>query len=303
MGHRIGIGGYQNTGKSFGRRWIPDGENVMILQPSVKLSYLFTGPANAVKLSADQLDEAITKGTRKPVRNFDLVSPEKKWGSIRELIAKRPKSSPSQIVTQEMVIRELIEKKPTGYFSPEHLKGNVILCKDLTMLKIWLWFIDRHLPWVHTVILPDFTHFITEVVTSLDFRNKQFGGDQYKKYLDLAADGLQQFITSADDMREDLTIITEYHVEFKEQEQFYELFIPGGKMLKEKFLPSSYYDVFLFTEAVVNEMSPEETEYFFITRRSPKYPEARSAGLFTDFRIPNNLQTVLSAYRQQFVAA
>lgn len=299
MGHRIGIAGYQNSGKSFGRRWIPDGENVMILAPSVKVSHLYTGPANAKELDASQLDAAILAKARKPVGAFDLVSPEGKYKSLKQLIAITKQNAVNpQVVNEVTVMQLLIDVKPEGYFKPEHFKGNKVLIKDIERLQVYLNFINKFMPWVHTVILPDFTHFITEKLTSLEFRNKVSGNEQYKKYLDLAADGLRNFITSIDDMREDLIVVTEFHAEFKDVEQFYELFVPGGKMIKEKFLPSSYYDVFLFTDVQYADDENTAPVYSFVTSKTKKYPEARSMGIFPTLRIPNNLQDVLTAFRE-----
>lgn len=297
MGSRLGIGGFQNSGKSFGRRYIPDGERCMILQPSIKFSHLYTGPKGVEKFTPLQIDEAIKAGKRKPVGTFDLEQPGK-YKNLKELMdVARGKTNVGVMIEEVDLIRKMTVDKKEGSIKPEHVKGNSILCKNITYLGDYLEFINKHLPWIHTVFLPDFTHFISEVITSLDFRNKVSGGDQYKKYLDLAAEALRNFITSIDGMRRDLVVVTEFHVEYKETEGFYELFVPGGKMVKEKLLPSSYYDVFLFTEVTYKDDS-EEPIHQFVTDKTRKYPEARSMGIFGQKRIPNDMQTVLTQFRE-----
>jgi hypothetical protein len=100
-------------------------------------------------------------------------------------------------------------------------------------------------------------------------------------------------------MRKDLIIVTEYHVELIPETGVYEIFTPGGKMLKEKFLPSSYYDTFLFTDCKYDENDENgNVEYRYVTRKIKRYPEARSIGNFEDLFIPNDLQMVLTQVRK-----
>lgn len=302
MGKKLGICGYQNSGKSFGRRYIPDGENVMIIAPSVKTSHLFSGPPGVEKFTAAQIDEAIKKGTRKPVKDFNIKSPEGKYNNIEEalaLIADPNKRSLAYILAM------IDAKKGADYFGatiPEqrkHLSGNVILCENLENLQLFINFVNKWMPWIHTIILPDFTHFITETITSSGFIARKANGEQYAKYLDLAADSLRGFITSADKLRKELIVVTEYHVELIEATGVYEIFTPGGKLLKEKFLPSSYYDTFLFTDALYDENDENgKVQYRYVTRKIKKYPEARSIGNFEELYIPNNLQAVLTEMRK-----
>jgi hypothetical protein len=150
------------------------------------------------------------------------------------------------------------------------------------------------------VILPDFTHFIAEAITTEEFRARKLGGEQYSKYLDLAADTLKNFITSSNQLRKDLMLVTEYHLEFDSDLKHYHLFLPGGQMVREKFRPASYYDVLVHTEAVFGEnIETDRTEYRFITRATPEYPQARSGDLydFEELRVPNNLQDLLTRFR------
>ena len=77
----------------------------------------------------------------------------------------------------------------------------------------------------------------------------------------------------------------------------YEIFVPGGKMLKEKFLPDSYYDVMLYTHVMDDDGTiKQQDRYKFVTRRTDRY-NARCMDLFEDTYIPNDLQAVLDKVR------
>jgi hypothetical protein len=108
---------------------------------------------------------------------------------------------------------------------------------------------------------------------------------------------LNNFITSIDELREDLLVVTEYHCEYNESNGMFEIFVPGGKMLKEKFLPDSYYDVLLYTHVVEEDGTPQSQRYKFVTHRSDKY-NARCLNLFEETYIPNDLQLVIDKVRE-----
>jgi hypothetical protein len=298
MGKRFGIAGFQNTGKSFSRRWIPDGHNCMIIQPSVKASWLFTGPKDAHKLTPEQLDEAVHKGTRKLLDDrFDVKDPHSKFESLKQAASLLPNAGPH---TNEFdALESLVKFKAPGYFKREHVTGNIILAPEFPDMAIASQFVDKLMPWVHTLILPDFTHFITEKITSDEFRGRKFKDEAFARYIDLAAEGYRAFIKGSDHFRKDLIVVTEYHVEWVESRERYELFLPGGQQMKQKFLPASYYDVLLFTDVVHGEEEEDKPLYQFVTRATKRYPEARSGGLFEDLRIENNIQEALTAFRKQ----
>jgi hypothetical protein len=217
-----------------------------------------------------------------------------------ELRQKAPGANASVMPTEAQMLSELTNKKATGYFAPEHMKGNVILCEKLAELRVYLQFINKMLPWVHTVILPDFTHFIAEAITEEGFRARKLGGEQYAKYLDLAADTLKNFIASSNVLRHDLIVVTEYHLEFDENLKNFHLFLPGGQMVREKFMPASYYDILVHTKAIFgDDPAVDPTQYVFVTRATVEYPQARTSDLyeFAELEVPNNLQDLLTRFR------
>jgi len=101
---------------------------------------------------------------------------------------------------------------------------------------------------------------------------------------------------SIDNLREDLVIVTEYHSSYNEVADTWEIFVPGGKMLTQAFKLDSYYD-FMFYTHVSKKDNGEVEAYNFVTRKWDKY-NARSAELFKDTLIPNNLEIVLKEVRK-----
>lgn len=271
MAYRIGIVGAENTGKSYSRSFIPDGENVLIIASSNKSTWL-------------KDSKGITVGALK------LSTPKvQSWEHAQKLINAPTKSH---------VIKYLMDDPgtPPGALKRANLSGNIVILKHLTHLPLWLEFVDKYMPWIHTIILPDFTHFISEIISQKTFIDRKHGSEAYAKFWELAADALQSFILTSDNLRPNLFIVTEYHSEYQENLGSFSIFSSGGKMLNEKFKPASYYDVMLYTntgydnDGVVNSFQ-------FVTRPTKLYPQARCLDLFPQTYIPNNLQDVLTKVR------
>jgi hypothetical protein len=273
MAYRVGIMGPPNTGKSYSRRFIKKGQNTFILQPSMKASHL--------------LEDGL-----KPIGAFDISG--EKFKNLKE--AKELLNTPST----NAVIDYFNRKIAPGKFKRENVKGNVQLVKDLNMLPVWMKFIDIHMPWIDTIILADFTHYLSEVISDQNFIERKAGGEAYQRFWELAGVALRNFITGVDGYRNDLVVVTEFHADFDEKLNSFQLYTPAGKMITEKFKPETYYDVLLCTEAeVVENDSPEPTRnYYFITEKTAKYPLARAMNMFDTTRIPNNLQMVLDKVRE-----
>lgn len=163
MAYKIGIMGPVNTGKSFSRRSIEKGENVFVIQPSMKASHLLrSGPE-----------------PRKPIGPFDIKTD--KFKSLRD--AKTALNATSDTAIVELWNRKL----EPGKLKPENILGNVQLVKDLNQIPIWLKFVDIHMPWIDTVILADFTHFISEVIADKGFIERKHGGEAYQRLTKIAA--------------------------------------------------------------------------------------------------------------------
>ena len=274
MAYKIGIMGPVNTGKSYSRRFIEKGENVFVIQPSMKASHL------------------IRSTDKKPIGPFNIKTD--KFESLKAAKKALNASTDTQIV--DLWNRKL----EPGKLKPENILGNVQLVKDLTEIPVWLKFVDIHMPWVDTVILADFTHFISEVISDKNFIERKHGGEAYQRFWELAGVALTSFITGIDNYRNDLLVITEFHADFDEKLNSYQLYTPAGKMITEKFKPESYYDVLLCTKAIVTEEANGDfkREYFFVTEKTSDFPLARGMNIFDTTLIPNDLGMVIKKVRE-----
>ena len=267
MAYKIGIVGLTNTGKSYSRRTIKKGEECFILSPSHKALHIRDSSGNALK------PLKISTETTK-FNNLDEFA--EKLGTTKNGIAS----------------------KLNRVNNPLIIEGNYLVMKDVRMLEDWIKFISVKMPHIKTLILPDFTHYISEVIAQKEFIQRKAGGEAFQRFWELAADALNNFITGMDELREDLLVITEYHCEYNEATNMFEIFVPGGKMLKDKFLPDSYYDVMLYTHVMEDDGSiKQEDRYKFVTYRTDKY-NARCLNLFDEPYINNDLQLVIDKVRE-----
>lgn len=177
------------------------------------------------------------------------------------------------------------------------IPGNWELMKSIPDVEKYLTVISNKMPHIKTVIIPDFAHFISKLIASDSFKQRSVGGQAFARFWDLAADSLNAFFLKADSLREDLIIVTEFHSEWDEAEQTFRIKVPSGKMLADKFMPESYFDIMLCTHVGKNDDDSIDADcYKFVTRKHGVY-NARSMELFNDTFIPNNLQLVLDAVR------
>lgn len=154
------------------------------------------------------------------------------------------------------------------------------------------------MPHIKVIILPDFTHYISKILATKSFIEQKSGGQAFQRFWELAANALNSFFLHIDKLPEDLIVVTEFHIEFDESANMYKIFVPGGKMLNDKFLADSYYDILLYTHVESEDDFPEdEDRYKFVTKRIGKY-NARSAGLFKEPFVENNLQEVIDRVKK-----
>ena len=261
MAVKIGIIGEPNTGKSYSRKFIDRGEDVFILAPSAKSRH-------------------ITTSENIPIKRLNVSTPISP--TLEDMATKLGKTSIHDVIP-------LLASK-----TDLTITGNYIVCK-LEHVFNYLQFIDKKMPNIKTVIIPDFTHFISAILADKKFISRKAGGEAFQRFWELAGDALEGIILSIDDLREDLLVVTEYHSEYNEVSDTWEIFVPGGKMLRQAFKLDSYYD-FMFYTHVVKKDNGEVESYNFVTRKWDKY-NARSSELFKDTLIPNNLEVVISEVR------
>lgn len=265
MAFKIGICGAPNTGKSYSRRNL-DGDRTFLCLPSMKATHL--------------------KGNdQKPLKRLNLSTDKSK--STKELMDAMGVSNRFSVMVNLM-------KSGKDF----NVKGNWEIMPNLTALERYLKFINDKMPHINTIIIPDFTHYLSKIIASDDFMKRNKGGEAFARFWELAANTLNTFFIKADELRDDLMIVIEFHSEYDEEAEEYKIFTPGGKMLTDKFKPDSYFDVMLYTAIIPGE-SGEVTpdSYKFAMKRDSKYP-ARSMDIFEDTYMPNDLKPILNEVRE-----
>lgn len=262
MAVKLGIVGISNSGKSFSRTFIDKGEEVFIIAPSAKSRH-------------------ITDSEGKPIKRLNVKTD--KVATLEE--AKDILKSPSIHEASKVLISA----------DKGEWVGNYIVCK-LAHLEMYLGLVNDKMPHIKTIILPDITHFVSSVLAEEAFIKRKTGGEAYQRFWELAGSVLRGVIMAIDDLREDLVVVTEYHCDYNEVADTWEIFMPGGKMIMDKFKLDSYYDFMLYSHVQQDEHG-EVQDYKFVTRKWEKY-NARSAEIFKDLLIPNNLQIVLDKLRE-----
>ena len=180
------------------------------------------------------------------------------------------------------------------------INGNWTIVPDIKSVQSHMNVISKVMPHIKTIVIPDFTHYISKILASEQFMKANSGGGAFARFWTLAAESLNAFFLGADALRDDLIVVIEFHAEFNDTEDVFQIFVPGGKMLSEKFKPESYFDIMLCTHIEKNDDgSVDANSYKFVTRKL-NYYNARSMELFSETLIPNNLDTVLKTVREYF---
>lgn len=288
MAQRVALIGLPNTGKSISRKFIYDGERAFVIAPSSKLTHLFTSEG---KTKGEGIYEMPKGG--KPVQKLDFTIN----GISSEDFMKKNKVPNFHELVKGMVVNQ-------HNFKIE-ATGNYILCSDLKYVNYYQHFVSKFMPQINMLFLADFSHWISYILRSSNFRNKKSGGQAFERFWDLAADSLDNIILAADKLRDDLLVYTEYHAQYNEEEDIYKVFVPAGKMLNDKFLPKSYYDVCLHTEILPYEEEPEDKfRYKFVVKNLGR-KDGRSMNIFDDIEengmIPNNIELVDNRIREYFL--
>lgn len=266
MAKKLGIIGEPNTGKSYSRKFIKEGEKVFVIAPSSKAMHITTSIGEPLKRLQVSTEKSKSLEEMRDKNSLELLS-----DSIPMLLKKNP---------EELTIT-----------------GNYILTK-LKNLESCLLFVDKFMPNINTIIIPDTTHFVSSVIGDREFIKRKAGGEAFQRFWELAGDILNGVIESIDKLRDDLIVVTEYHSEYDENSDSWKIFMPGGKMVIDKFKLDSYYDFMLYTCISAKDdglITPDS--YKFVTRKHGKY-NARMSELFKDTFIPNNLEIVLTKLRE-----
>lgn len=266
MAHRLGVMGEPNTGKSFSRRSIKHVEKCLVISPSSKHSH--------------------------------LMKDEKQVSKLKVTLTLKDGSSYNGYPT----MNRLVESGQLPEGSKLSVTGNRIIEPDVKKITTYLKFVDKFMPHINVVFLADFTHFMSKIISSETFQKRSSGGQAFQRYLDLAVDSLNNCFLVVDELqRDDLIIVSEFHVQLKDEDGYYDVFLTAGKMLNDAFLPKSYFDHMLCTTVLDYEENEkgdnETTRYKFVVNKQKPF-DARCAGLFDnisiDGMIPNDMRLVLN---------
>lgn len=276
MATKHAIIGLPNTGKSHSRRNL-NAEEVVILAPSRKSHKIKHSDGSPLK----PIQFVDGKGNPEPIEKY--------------LASAMPQGyKPFKV---PYVIEHLKKNgKVDANWYPK-VQGDYLIVKDLMFLESILAMIDKHMPHKKIVFISDFTHFLSYIVSRPSFINRKAGGDAYAKFYELAASTLDNFLESIDFLRDDLIVFTEYHSVYNEQTELYEIFVPAGKMLKDKFIPESYYDNFLFTYPEMDEDKNTVKSWNFVVNKFGPYDGRNDLGI-KEALIPNDLVPVVEKIRE-----
>jgi len=274
MAVKIAVIGLPNTGKSYSRQFIKNGENVFVISPSLKSTHM-------------------TDSSNQPVDEFNIkIGAINKWEDIMKQLNVKTRASVVKAINKAGF--------PSGV---EHsITGNYAIVSDLHDIIPYMQFIVKYMPHIHTIFVGDFTHYITNEITGEVFRSRKSGGEAFAKYYDLAADALKNVIEAPDKLgKKNLVVVTEYHAKYDPEEDIYRIYVPAGNMLSEKIKPESYYDYILHTHVLDYDAEQDDTKRFkFVITKRGRY-DGRMANLFQgDAKggmIPNDMQLVLDKVR------
>lgn len=289
----MGICGESGTGKSFSRSFMGEDQarESFVILPSPKHPYLF----NANKKLLRPLNIRFSKDDGSQANTLSMYSDflKKKAYSKTDTAVK----DMSYCDFLRVVLKQLNAKGEEALKSIE-VMGNHVMDNNINNLPFYYNLINTYYKKIKNIFTEDFTHFLSAIFSSDKFKSRTAGGEAYARFWDLAADVHNKTLTIAQTMRSDLLFINYYHAKYSEELGKYVVFIPGGKMLDEKFKLPSFYDYFFFTKVDEEEKSLDK-RYKLTTITGPS-GNSRDSGLYSlkgDFEISNNIGKVIDDVR------
>lgn len=275
MAFRLGITGLPNTGKSFAWKFYKQADDVFAICPSTKIIHARKKDGSLLQPLSIQW-----KGVGKNLQEIQTKKPAvKSLAHLLTLIVKK--------------------QKPASEFI---ISGDYIVCSEVQYVKGIKQFVDKYMSNKKIILNPDFTHYISYIMQDPVFINRKSGGEAFQRFWEMAADVLRNTILSADSLTNVQLDITEFHSEYNEALDMFEIYTPGGKMLTEKFKPSSYFDLMLFSKVLPYTDTVKEEDRFKFVVVKKEGLDGRSMGIFSNTavkgEIPNNMETVVNGVRK-----
>lgn len=147
---------------------------------------------------------------------------------------------------------------------------------------------------------PDIKTIIVDTLTMLVFGEfiKTIEERGFDKFNSLAK-GVWDVLDYTGNMRDDLTIVFNSHVETTFDEsgvQVLQAKVPAGKILKDKVSLEELFDIVLYTEVVMG--ADNRPEFYFTTQNNGKNTCKSPEDMFDSYRIPNDLKEVIDKVQE-----
>lgn len=170
------------------------------------------------------------------------------------------------------------------------MKSNYFESTNPVVVKALLNQISDNRPDIKTIVIDTITSIMTYEFMS---RLKEKG---FEKFNDLAWNAYG-IITMLRTLRDDLTIVVLSHTEdnYDSEGMLKTSFkVPAGKLVGKTFEPEASFHLVLYTDVTMLNGIPE---YSFTTANNGKNTCRSPLGLFSEYKIPNDLAYVISEYK------
>ena len=307
MALKVGIMGKPNSGKSYSIMFT-NGKEGFVLMPCESDCNLLEDnetlnlPANKQKrvsrfrfIGKDK-DSGKTIDTTLQLAKMLNIQTDNPVDRLNEIIKLLIENNSSDKATKER-----IEKFTQNLKHDVNYKGHFAICPKIDYIPYWCKFIDKFMPHIKNIFLPDFSQYITNVITTKEFADKgKTSSGAYGRYTDLATSTVKAFFTdNINALRDDIIVVTEFHTEKSEKDEVYSIFVPTGNMIKTTFIPESYFEVLVFAKQDFNNPN-KNTRYTFQTIATQENPYIRCSVIDKE-EIPNNLSIILDAIRENII--
>ena len=175
--------------------------------------------------------------------------------------------------------------------------GNFIMTSDLLKVGAIIDVLNKDEK-VKVIVVEDTTHYFNKLTLSDDFRAKGKTKDgTWSRWADLAADIYKVLFSKLDTLREDLTIVFQFHSEVISDgiSEVHKIKTPGSMLEREVDIPS-YFSYVLYTKVLPLDKDIKAGDrYKFLTNEDGIMPAKTPYGMFTEeeLLIENDLKAVI----------
>jgi len=199
-----------------------------------------------------------------------------------------------------VVPTKIDELNPHDYYqSNGDVQGNLLVTKDVDKVARLLKKISSDPKYAHIkyVVIEDMTHFFNKMTLSPEFRARNNGNEAFARWSDFGASVFNALFANTD-LRDDLWLVTSYHVEETMGPNGPRLKIKTpGTLLEREVDIASYYTNFLYTHVEpinIMEPKPPGERYKFVTNDDGRAPAKTKFGAFDELYIPNDIMAVIN---------